>query len=283
MFHEMGPWHVIIGDHMSEPDFVAIKTRQQAAWASGDYAAVGSAIQLIAELLVEAMDPRSLWHVLDVAGGSGNASLAVARRGCRVTSTDFIPALLGRGRQRAEAEGLARITFLEADAEALPFADSAFDAAISTVGVMFAPDHTRAAAELFRVVRPGGVIGLANWTPTGFVGQIFTILSTYLPPAPGMQAPSLWGTEPHLRTLFPHAASIHITPRAFVFRAPSAEAWLVHFRTFYGPMLRAYAALDEAQQHSLTVDLLALCGSLNRSGDPTLVLPSDYVEVIIRK
>ena len=268
---------------MSEADLAALKVRQQAAWASGDYAAVGSAIQLIAENLVEAMDPRSPWHVLDVAAGSGNASLAAARRGCRVTSTDYVPALLERGRQRAHAEGYKRIEFLEADAEALPFADAAFDAAISTVGVMFAPDHARAAAELFRVVRPGGTIGLANWTPTGFIGRIFTILSTYLPPAPGTQPPSLWGTEAHLRKLFPHAASIQITPRAFVMRAPSAQAWLDNFRTHFGPMLRAYAALAEPQQQALTADLLALCAALNRSGDPTLVLPSDYLEVVIRK
>ena len=263
-------------------DFAAIKVKQQATWASGDYAAVGSALVLMAELLVEAMDVRSGWKVLDVAAGSGNASLAAARRGCWVTSTDYVPELLERGRVRAAAEGV-RMEFQEADAEKLPFADGAFDAAMSTVGVMFAPDQERAAAEMFRVCRAGGKMGLANWTPAGFVGAIFRCIGKYLPPAAGLRPPSVWGTEERLRELFPAAAGMEIVRKEFIFRAPSPEAWLEHFKTYYGPMNRTYAALDEAGQAELTADLMDLVAGLNRAEDGTMVLPSGYLEVVITK
>ena len=264
------------------PEFAAIKKRQQATWATGDYAAVGVALVLMAEQLCEALDVRSGWQVLDVAAGSGNSSLAAARRGCRVSSTDYVPALLERGRERAAAEGL-RIEFEEADAEALPFADGSFDCAISTVGVMFAPNQERAASELARVVRPGGRIGLACWTPNGFVGKIFGCIGKQMPPIPGLRAPSQWGTEARLKELFPNAAKIEITPRHFIFRSLSPEQWLEHFKTYYGPMNRTYAALNEGQQAALTADLLALVASLNRSEDSTMVLPSEYLEVVITR
>jgi ubiquinone/menaquinone biosynthesis C-methylase UbiE len=267
---------------MSAPDLELLKARQQQAWSAGDYAVIGTGIQLIAELLMEALDVRAGWQVLDVAAGNGNASLAAARRGCRVTSTDYVPALLDRGRLRAIAEGF-RIDFQIADAEVLPFDDSRFDAAFSTVGVMFAPNQPRAAAELFRVIKPGGRIGLANWTPDSFVGRIFRILGKYLPPPAGTNPPSLWGTEPHLQTLFPSAAKIEIAPRVFTFRSLSSADWLKTFRTYYGPLNEAFTALDEPTQELLAADLIVLCDSLNISGDSTLVLRSDYLEVVIHK
>ena len=262
------------------PDLSAVKTRQQATWASGDFAAVGSTMQLMAELLAEALDLRSGSLVLDVAAGNGNSTLAAARRGCRVTSTDYVPALLERGRMRAEAEGW-NVSFQTADAEALPFADASFDYVVSTVGVMFTPDQPRAAAELFRVCRPGGRIGLANWTPAGFVGRIFRIVSGYLPPPSGIEPPSLWGTAEHLRQLFPRAREMSIVNREANFRALSTERWLAFMRTFYGPLHQAMAALDEANQNALSSDLLALANELNRAEDGTMVAPSEYLEVVI--
>lgn len=263
-------------------DLSAIKSRQQAAWATGDYAAVGSAILLSAELLAEALDLRSGSLLLDVAAGHGNMSLAAARRGCRVTSTDFVPALLERGKARAEVEGW-RIEFQEADAENLPFADGAFDYVVSTFGVMFTPDQPRAASELMRVCRKGGKIGLANWTPRSFVGQIFTIIGKYVAPASGLLPPSLWGTEARLAELFPGVANMQIAVRASNFRSRSEKHWLDHFRTWYGPMQRTFAALDPEQQTALEQDLLALARGLNRAEDGTMVLPSEYLEVAITR
>ena len=263
-------------------DFGAVKVKQRAAWASGDYAAVGSALVLMPEMLCEAMDVRSGWKVLDVAAGSGNGSLAAARRGCWVTSTDYVPSLLERGMARAEAEGL-RIAFLEADAENLPFGGEAFDAVMSTVGVMFAPHQERAAAEMLRVCKVGGKIGLGNWTPEGFVGRIFGCIGKYVPPMAGLKPPSIWGTESRLKVLFPSVAGMEVVRKEFMFRSLSPEAWLEHFKVFYGPMLRTFAALDEAGRAGLTKDLLGLVSELNRAGDGTMVLPSEYLEVVITK
>lgn len=264
------------------PDFTAIKGRQQAAWATGNYAVIGTSILLVPELLVEAMEIRSGWAVLDVAAGNGNASLAAARRWCRVTSTDYVPSLLDTGKLRAKAEGY-EIEFQVADAENLPFADGSFDAALSTFGIMFAPDQQKAAAEMFRVVRPGGKIGLANWTPESFVGGIFKLIGKYLPPAPGLRPPFRWGTEEGLRELFPEAAALHTQRRMCAFRHVSPEAWLDMFRTFYGPMNRAFAALDSEKQGEFQDDLLALMAEMNRSGDETLVLDSEYLEIVIER
>ncbi|HWL67897.1 MAG TPA: class I SAM-dependent methyltransferase, partial [Geminicoccus sp.] len=188
------------------PDLAAIKTRQQTAWASGDYAVIGVTLQIVGEELCEAMDLRAGTRVLDVAAGNGNATLAAARRWCEVTSTDYVPALLDRAAERAEAERLP-VTFKAADAEDLPFADGSFDAVLSTFGVMFTPDHARAAAELARVCRPGGRIGLANWTPDGFIGQLFKLIGRHVAPPPGLRPPSLWGTRTHLAELFGDRAS----------------------------------------------------------------------------
>ena len=264
------------------PDFSAIKTKQQAAWATGNYAVIGTSLQLVPELLCEAMDLRSGSVVLDVAAGNGNATLAAARRWARVTSTDYVPALLELGKARAAAEGWD-ITFAVADAEALPYADASFDAALSTFGVMFTPNQAQSAAEMFRVVRPGGKIGLANWTPPSFVGQIFKMLGKYIPPAAGLNPPSLWGTEARLHELFPRAASIDVTTKNAVMRYLSPDHWLEIFRTYYGPMNRAFAALDEAGKTALTADLHALMATMNTAHDGTLVLPSEYLEVVITK
>jgi ubiquinone/menaquinone biosynthesis C-methylase UbiE len=264
-------------------DLEAVKSRQQAAWSSGDYAIVGTTLQIVGEELCEALDLRAGQKVLDVAAGNGNVTLAAARRWCEATSTDYVPALLERGRVRASAEGL-KVAFKEADAEALPFVDGTFDAVVSTFGVMFTPDQDRAAAELLRVCKPGGQIGLANWTPDGFIGQLFKILGKYLPPPAGTKSPALWGTRARLDQMFGSGAStIRAEPRYFMFRYRSAEHFIEVFKTYYGPMLKAFAALDEAKQKGLQDDLIALIGSLNRATDGTMVVPSEYLEIVITK
>jgi ubiquinone/menaquinone biosynthesis C-methylase UbiE len=264
------------------PDLQALKTRQQGAWSSGDYAVVGTTLQIVGENLCEALDLRGGQTVLDVAAGNGNASLAAARRWCDVTATDYVPALLDRARARAAAEGL-HLTFREADAEALPFADASFDVVVSTFGVMFTPDQEKAASELLRVCRPGGKIGLANWTPDGFIGQLFKTIGSHIPPAPGARSPSLWGAKERLGELFEHGGAVVATPRQFVFRYRSPQHWLEVFRTYYGPVLKAFAALPETGQAALERDLLALIDRFNRSGDATMVTPSDYLEVVVSR
>ena len=260
-------------------DFNALKTRQQAAWASGDYAVIGTTLQLVGELLAEACDLRCDDQVLDVAAGNGNATLAAARRGCRVTSTDYVAGLLEHGAERARAEGL-QVSFQVADAEALPFADASFDKVLSTFGVMFAPDHARAAAEMVRVCKPGGRIGLANWTPDSLVGRMFKVLGRQLPPPAGVQSPSLWGVEAHLQSLFgDSAASLQITPRVFNFRYRSAAHFIDVFRQWYGPVHKAFAALPAEQAQVLVHDLTELLEEMNMAGTGSLVVPSAYLEV----
>ena len=259
-----------------------LKLRQQSAWSSGDYAVVGTTLQIVGEELCEALDLRAGQRVLDVAAGNGNVSLAAARRWCDVVSTDYVASLLERGRKRAEAEGLP-VTFREADAEALPFENASFDVVVSTFGVMFTPNQEQAAAELMRVLKPGGKIGLANWTPDGFIGQMFKVLGKYLPPPAGTKSPALWGTRARLDDLFGEAAAIKAQSRHFVFRYRSAEHFLEVFRTYYGPMLKAFAALDTVGQQGLRHDLLALIGSMNRADDGTMLLPSEYLEITIAK
>ena len=269
-------------------DLAAVKQRQQAAWSSGNYAVVGTTLQIVGERLAEAADLRWDEQVLDVAAGNGNASLAAARRGCVVTSTDYVPALLELGRQRARAEQL-EMTFREADAEALPFADASFDAVLSTFGVMFTPDHARAAGELLRVCRPGGRIAMANWTPEGFIGQMFTVLGKYLPPPAGLQPPSRWGTLPHLRQLFGEgAAAIAITPRTFNFRYRSPAHFIEIFRAWYGPMQKAFQALPADKAAELERDLVDLQMRLNVSTashgrEAALLVPSEYLEIVITR
>ena len=262
-------------------DFAAVKGKQQAAWSAGDYAVIGTTLQIVGETLCEALDLRAGERVLDVAAGNGNATLAAARRWCDVVSTDYVPALLERGRTRASAEGLV-VQFEQADAENLPYPDASFDVVLSTFGVMFTPDQEKAAAELARVCKPGGRIGLANWTPASFIGELFKLMGKYLPPAAGMKSPALWGTEERLRELFgSRLGSIEITRKNFVFRYRSAAHWLETFRTFYGPMHKAFGALDDAKQDALAADLLALAGRFNRAGEGALLVPSEYLEVVI--
>ena len=264
------------------PDFAAIKTRQQMAWSAGNYAVVGTTLQIVGESICEAVNLRSGERVLDVAAGNGNASLAAARRFAQVTSTDFVEALLAQGRVRAAAEDLP-IEFRHADAEALPFEDASFDVVLSTFGVMFTPEPARAAAELLRVCRPGGRIGLANWTPTSLVGRLFAILGKHLPPAPGLRSPAQWGTEARLDELFGAAASrIAIREKTFTFRYHSAVHWLDIFRTYYGPVQKAFAALDLLEQEALERDIFRLLADCNRD-ENTLVAPSAYLEVVIER
>ena len=264
-------------------DFAAIKVRQQGTWSSGNYAVVGAMLQIVGESLCEAMDLRGGSRVLDVAAGNGNATLAAAHRWCDVTSTDYVPALLEAGQRRAQAEGYD-IHFQEADAENLPFPDASFDAVLSTFGVMFTPDQEKAAAEMARVCKPGGKIGLANWTPESFIGQLFKTIGKYVPPPAGVKPPSLWGTRARLEALFgATAAEISTTSRAFVFRFRSPEHWLEVFRTYYGPMVRTFGALDAEKQAALTQEVLQLLAAGNRSGDSTLVLSSEYLEVVVTR
>jgi ubiquinone/menaquinone biosynthesis C-methylase UbiE len=263
------------------PDFVAIKRRQQATWASGDFAVIGTTLQIVGETLAEAVDIRAGEQVLDVAAGNGNASLAAARRFASVTSTDYVPALLERGAARARAEGL-QVCFEVADAEALPYGDGSFDAALSTFGVMFAPDHARAAAEMLRVVRAGGRIGLANWTPEGFVGRLLALVARHVPPAPGLESPALWGTEPHIVRLFGRQAfEIQAERRTFFMRYESPSHWLQVFRDYYGPTHQAFAALDPEGQRALELEITGLLEGMNIGGPQSLVVPAEYLQVVL--
>ena len=264
------------------PDFAAVKSKQQAAWTSGDYAVVGTTLQIVGESLCEAADIRSNERVLDVAAGNGNASLAAARRFALVTSTDYVGALLERGRERAAAERL-HIAFQEADAESLPFADESFHAVLSTFGVMFTPNQRQAASELMRVCKRGGRVGLACWTPDSFIGQIFKTIGKYIPPAPGVKSPALWGSRAHLEELFGAYVSVHTKKRTFMFRYRSADHFLEVFRTYYGPVLKAFAALDATGQASLEADLRSLIAERNVAGDGTAVIPSEYLEAVVTK
>lgn len=264
------------------PDYRAIKARQQHAWSTGNYAVIGTTLQCVGESLCEALDVRAGSRVLDVAAGNGNASLAAARRWCDVTSTDFVPALLETARRRAAAENLT-IDFREADAENLPFGDGAFDVVVSTFGVMFTPNQELAASELARVCKRGGKIGLANWTPEGFVGQMFRVIGKHVPPVAGLKPPSRWGTEAGLRELFGGSAGIEMTSRHFNFRYTSPGRFIEIFRTFYGPLNKAFEALggNPSAVAALHDDLLQIIERGNRATDGTLVLPGEYLEVVI--
>ena len=264
----------------TQPDLAAIKKRQQATWASGDFAVVGTTLQIVGETLAEAADVRPGQRVLDVAAGNGNATLAAARRFAHVTSTDYVPALLDKGRERARAEGLA-VTFQVADAEVLPFDAACFDTVLSTFGVMFAPDHARAAAEMLRVVRPGGCIGLANWTPEGLIGRLFKVIGARVPPPAGLASPALWGTEAHLKLLFKGCTSMRCARRLFNFRYRSAAHFVQVFRDFYGPTHKAFAALDAPGQLALEAGITALLDEMNVGGADALVVPSEYLEVVV--
>ena len=267
----------------ADPDFTVIKTKQNAAWASGDYARIGSTLQIVGEQLAETMDLSPGSKVLDVAAGNGNATLAFARRACDVTSTDFVEVLLARGQSRALAEGL-EVHYQIADAEQLPFADGNFDAVVSTFGVMFTPNQAVAASELLRVCRPGGRIGLANWTPDGFIGQLFKTLGGHVAPAAGVKSPALWGNEAWIdETFASKSRSIMLQKKAFVFRYHSAEHFLQFFRTYYGPVHKAFLSLEAGAQELLTADIHKLIARMNTATNGSMRVPSDYLAIIITK
>jgi ubiquinone/menaquinone biosynthesis C-methylase UbiE len=271
-----------VGAKKPAVDLNAIKAKQQAAWSSGDYAIIGTTLQIVGERLAEALDLRAGQTVLDVAAGNGNITLAAARRWCEVTSTDYVKSLLEFGRKRAEAEQL-QVKFQIADAEDLPFADASFDAVVSTFGAMFSPDQVRTAAEMVRVCRSGGRIGLANWTPEGFIGQMFKTIGKYLPPT-GVASPAVWGTRDWLQRTFGAAAStITAEPRYFTFRYRSAQHFLEIFRTYYGAFLKAFEALEETEGKALARDIMDLVERFNTSGDRSIVVPGEYLEVVIIK
>lgn len=263
-------------------DFATIKARQRSVWATGDYAVLGTTLQIVGESLCEALDLRAGSQVLDVAAGNGNATLAAARRGGEVTATDYVGDLLQRGKARADANDLT-IDFQEADAENLPFPDASFDVVLSTFGVMFTPDQSKAAAELVRVCRPGGKIGLANWTPEGFIGQLFKTIGKYVP-QPALPSPLRWGTRDGLEELFGTSVrAIRSERDNFVFRYRSPAQWIEVFRTYYGPVNKAYAALTPDDQSALTHDIMTLIARGNRSGDAGVVLPAEYLQVVIER
>jgi len=264
-------------------DLAAIKQRQQLTWASGDYAVIGTTLQIVGETLCEAIDLRAGERVLDVAAGNGNATLAAARRFAEVTSTDYVPALLDKAGERARAEGLSA-RFQVADVEALPFDDAGFDVVVSTFGVMFAPDHPRSMGEMLRVLRRGGRIGLACWTPRSFIGRLFKVIGAHLPPPAGLQSPLLWGSESHLAQLAGTAArDIRCERRLFHFRYRSAAHWLEIFRAFYGPTHKAFGALDAPGREALASDITLLLEEMNTAGADSLVVPSEYLEAVITK
>lgn len=264
-------------------DLGAIKSRQQATWASGDYSVIARTLAVVAESLCETVDVRAGERVLDVAAGTGNAAIAAARRYADVTASDFVPALLEHARMRAQTEGLL-LTLREADAEALPFPEASFDVVLSTYGVMFTPDQERAAQELVRVCRPGGRIGLANWTPDGFIGQLFRLIGRYVPPPPGLRSPALWGTAERLHELFGGAAvSVSVTPREFVFRYQSGQHWIDVFRAFYGPVHKAFGALDDSRQRTLTNEILELLARFDRGEGAGIAVAGSYIEAVITR
>ena len=275
--------NAVLDASTATPNFAAIKQRQQATWSSGDYAVVGTTLQIIGETLAEAVDIRAGERVLDVAAGNGNVTLAAARRFANVTSTDYVPALLDKGRERAQAEGL-NVRFLEADVENLPFTDASFDVVVSTLGSMFAPDHVRTAREMMRVLRSGGRIGLASWTPQGFIGRLFKTIGAHVPPPAGVKSPALWGTEAHMQELFgDQAQEIRCERRHFNFRYLSAAHFMEIFRDYYGPTHKAFNALDDAGKQALERDIVTLLDELNVAGAASLVVPSEYLEVVITK
>lgn len=265
-----------------KPDYTAIKAKQNAAWASGDYSVVGTTLQIVGETLAETLDLVPGSRVLDVAAGNGNATLAFARRWHAVTSTDYVGALLDKGKTRADAENL-NVDFQVADAEALPFDDDSFDAVVSTFGVMFAPNQGQAAAELFRVARPGGKIGMANWTPTSFIGALFKTLGGHVAPPAGVKSPAFWGDEAWLNANFADASDVTVTLRQFTFRYRDPAHFIDVFRTLYGPVHKAFLALDTDGQAALATDIASLIAEFNTASDGSVSIPGDYLEVVITK
>jgi ubiquinone/menaquinone biosynthesis C-methylase UbiE len=262
-------------------DLSVIKARQQKTWASGDYAVVASRIVLISELLADAADLKAGWEVLDVACGNGNTTLAAARSGTYALGIDYVPELLEGGRVRAVAEGLD-VEFRLGDAENLPVDEESYDAVLSVFGAMFAPDHQRAADEIIRASRPGSTVGLASWTPDGFIGQMFGVIARHVPAPPGVTSPLLWGTEEHLERLFGSAAAdARSVQRTFTWRFTSSEQFVSFFRRWYGPVLKAFEALDGNGRAALAADLSALARHWDRNHGRSIAIPATYLETIL--
>jgi ubiquinone/menaquinone biosynthesis C-methylase UbiE len=261
-------------------DLEAVKRKQQAMWASGDFGVIASLIHIVAEQLVDSVDLPAGSRVLDVAGGSGNAAIAAARSGCDVLCTDYVPALLDRGRERARAEGLA-IAFETADAEALPYDDASFDAVLSVFGSMFAPNQPQAAAELVRVCRPGGLIGLASWTPTGLLGEVFRAQAAIVPPPPGVASPLRWGTEEGIAELLgDHVESPQTRRRMFTWRFTDAATFVSTLRDWYGPTLKAFEAAGPERAAELEDALVAVIARGARARGNAIAVPAEYLEVV---
>jgi SAM-dependent methyltransferase len=262
------------------PDLAEVTARQRQVWSTGDYSVIANLIHPVSERLVDDADLHAGWRVLDVATGSGNAAIAAARLGAEAVGIDYVPALLERARERVAAERLD-VRLAEADAHSLPFGDGEFDAVTSVFGVMFAPHHRRAAAELLRVTRPGGRIALASWTPDSFIGELFRTVSAHVPPPPGVPSPMLWGTEEHLyRLLGDHVEGLTVTERTFTFRFPSPEEFVTFFRLWYGPTLKAFAALNEIASDALESDLVELATQVDRLGGDAVAIPATYIEAL---
>jgi ubiquinone/menaquinone biosynthesis C-methylase UbiE len=261
-------------------DFEAIKDKQRAGWETGDYPRVGNTLQIMSELLVEAADVRAGQRVLDVGCGQGNAAIAAARRFGEATGVDYAPNLLAQGRERAAAEYLP-VTFIEGDAEKLPVPDASFDLTLSTVGVMFAPDHQRTADELVRVTAPGGRIALANWTPDGMIGALFKTVAAWAPPPAGVRPAALWGTEAHLAELFGDQVEwVSLTKRQFVFRYRSPEHYSQWFREHYGPITRLAGTLAGDDLDRFADELAEVARQYNKADDGTVVAPAEYLEAV---
>jgi ubiquinone/menaquinone biosynthesis C-methylase UbiE len=262
------------------PDLTQVKRRQQQMWASGDFHAVAALIQPVADVLCDAVDLQAGWRVLDVATGSGNAAIAAARCGCDVVGIDYVPDLLVRGRRRAEAEGVP-VLLLEGDAEAIPFPDAGFDAVLSVYGAMFAPDHRQTAAELTRVCTPGGKIGLATWTPDGFVGEMLKVVAGHVPPVPGVASPLLWGSKQYVSDLLgDEIDALTCTERIFTFRFRSAEGFVDYFRSFYGPTLKAFEAVGDAGADALYADLVNLVRRHAGTNSGPVSIPATWLETV---
>ncbi len=263
------------------PELETLKSKLKATWIAGDFGQIAKATASGAEDFIKRLNLRPGMKVLDVACGSGNLALPAARLRASVTGVDIAPNLIKQARENAEREGL-KIQFDEGDAEALPYDDASFDAVVTMFGAMFAPRPELVAAELKRVCRPGGFIAMANWTPTGFVGRMFKTVSGHVPPPAGMPPPVLWGVDATVRERLAEGFSkLATTERTITFKFPFPPADVVeHFRTYFGPVQKAFGALDENGQAALRRELEQLWTDNNRATDGTTLGKSQYLEVI---
>ncbi|GIK36281.1 MAG: hypothetical protein BroJett011_01140 [Chloroflexota bacterium] len=263
------------------PEMEALKAKLKATWMAGDFGHIAETYAPGAAEFVNRLNLRSGERVLDVACGTGNLTLPAARSGASVTGQDIAPNLLEQGRARANAEGLT-VRFDENDAEALPYDDAAFDTVITMFGAMFTPRPNITAAELVRTCRPGGRIAMANWTPGGFIGQMFKIVGKYVPPAPGMPSPLLWGDEAIIAERFNGSVTdLQLTPRLITFTFPFSASEVVEaFRRYYGPTVKAFGALDEKGQAALRQELEQHWTAHNQSKNGVTRVESEYLEVL---